>query len=459
MIRPTFHYILPLLRNSCQRKTSITSEHSVSSSGGFPNFDQDTSEKNTRLLIPVNLTTQSASTPAITLFLTSIHPYAILTKSLFRACYATVNIDQEMLRLHFQKGTSIIMDPVKVGVIGCGVIGSRHLSIASEAPHIELIAAADLIEANRKTATERFNPPQMYANGFDLLEDETIEAVVLAFPTQYRTEIALRAFEKGKHVLIEKPIAMNAAEVGELIAARGNLVSGCCSSRKRFTSAAQLATQLITTGGLGDLRTVHCRAIIGAREKPDNPRPAWRLTKALNGGGILVNWGCYDLDYLLGITGWQLRPQTVFAQTWTIPQVFESHIAPGSDAETHYTALIRCQGNIVLSVERGEFMTMHSHAAWEIIGTEGSLKLNMQDEKLKSSIYNRTTTEGGVETVSLYEAGEAPEIPHSTPLADFAAAIRENRQPSTNLEKALVVQKITDAIYTSAETGNAVEID
>ena len=142
------------------------------------------------------------------------------------------------------------------------------------------------------------------------------------FPTQYRTEVALRAFERGKHVLIEKPIAMNAAEVEQLIAARGDLISGCCSSRNRFSAAARLATQLITTGGLGELRTVHCRAIRGAGKEPDTPRPAWRLTKALNGGGILVNWGCYDLDYLLGITGWQLKPQTVFAQTWTVPQVF-----------------------------------------------------------------------------------------------------------------------------------------
>ena len=359
------------------------------------------------------------------------------------------------------------MKPVKVGVIGCGVIGSRHLSIASEASHIELVAAADLIEANRTHAVEHFNPPKMYSNDVDLLDDDDVEAVVLAFPTQYRTEVALRAFERGKHVLIEKPIAMNAAEVEQLIAARGDLISGCCSSRNRFSAAARLATQLITTGGLGALRTVHCRAIRGAGKEPDTPRPAWRLTKALNGGGILVNWGCYDLDYLLGIgltglpgiTGWELKPQTVFAQTWTVPQVFKSHITPGPDAETHYTLrLIRCEGDIVLSVERGEFMTMHSHEGWEIIGTEGSLKLTMGDGEPESVIYNRTTTAGGVVSTTLAEAGNAPESQHSTPLSDFAAGIRENRQPLTSLENALVVQKITDAIYASAETGNAVEI-
>ena len=199
------------------------------------------------------------------------------------------------------------MKPVKVGVIGCGVIGSRHLSIATEAPQIELVAAADLIEENRQRAAERFNPPKLYATGEELLNDDEIEAVVLAFPTQHRTEMALRAFDKGKHVLIEKPIAMNAAEVRQLIAARGELTSACCSSRKRFTESARIATDIIARGKLGELRTVYCRAIISAKGQPETPRPAWRLIKALNGGGILVNWGCYDIDYLLGITGWQLN--------------------------------------------------------------------------------------------------------------------------------------------------------
>ena len=267
------------------------------------------------------------------------------------------------------------MEPVKLGVIGCGVIGSRHLSIATQSDHIELVAAADLVESYRESATERFNPPKVYSNDIDLLDDENVEAVVLAFPTQFRTEVALRAFERGKHVLIEKPIAMNVGEVNQLIEARADLVSGCCSSRNRFNKAARLATQLITSGGLGELRTVHCRALRGCGKEPDSPRPAWRLKKALNGGGILVNWGCYDIDFLLGITGWELKPKTVFAQTWTVPPVFDSHIVEGSDAETHYNALVRCEDGITITLERSEFMAAQSSANWEIIGSEGGIKV------------------------------------------------------------------------------------
>lgn len=351
------------------------------------------------------------------------------------------------------------MDPVRVGVIGCGVIGSRHLSIASETEHIELVAAADMIESYRERAAERFNPPKMYTNDVDLLDDENVEAVVLAFPTQYRTEVALRAFERGKHVLIEKPIAMNSDEVNQLIDARGELVSGCCSSRNRFNKAARLTTQLITSGGLGELRTVHCRAKRGCGKQPNSPRPDWRLTKALNGGGILVNWGCYDIDFLLGITGWKLKPKTVLAQTWTVPPLFESHIAPGSDAETHYLALVRCEDGTAITLERGEFMAATSHSDWEIIGSEGALKLNMGDGNPEKVQHSQTTTEEGVSTNPLENIDDTEGPHYANPLTDFAAAIRQNRQPITGLEQALVVQQITDAIYASAESGTVVEIE
>jgi len=64
-------------------------------------------------------------------------------------------------------------------------------------------------------------------------------AVVLAFPTKGRTKLGLQAFAEGKHVLFEKPVAMNAEEVRQLIDVRCNLVAGCCSSRYRFDEGAE----------------------------------------------------------------------------------------------------------------------------------------------------------------------------------------------------------------------------
>jgi predicted dehydrogenase len=351
------------------------------------------------------------------------------------------------------------MEPVKLGVIGCGVIGTFHLSAASKSSLIDLVAAADLIDDKVKKAAEQYNVKKTYKEGLDLINDPEVEAIVLAFPTCGRLKLALKAFEKGKHVLTEKPVAMSAGDVKQMIKARGDLIAGCCSSRYRFIEGAQVVTDFIASGALGPLRTVRCRCIGAAGEAPDSPRPEWRLKKALNGGGILVNWSCYDMDYLLGITGWSLKPLKVFAQTWTIPPQFESHIAPGSDAETYYTAMIRCEGGTVFQIERGEYMPAQTEDAWQIVGTKGTLRLTMVASNPKKVIHDDTSTEKGVISKVLWEGNEDDSMVHAGPVTDFAKAIRENRQPKTSLEHAFVVQAITDAIYASAKCGDAVDVE
>lgn len=350
------------------------------------------------------------------------------------------------------------MEPVKIGVIGCGVIGPHHLEAAAQAPLAEVIAVADLIPERAQAAAEKYQVPKIYREGADLIEDPDVEAVVLAFPADRRTELALHAFARGKHVLTEKPVAMNAGEVRQMIQAQGDRVGACCSSRFRFTESARVATEFLASGALGALRVVRVRALGAAGPPPQKTPPDWRLIKSRNGGGILMNWGCYDLDYLLGITGWSLRPQTVFAQTWTIPPQFEGHVYPGSDAETYYIGLVRCEKGIVLSLERGEYMPAQSENAWQIIGTQGSLWLQMTPSSPGQILHDDTTSQQGVIRRTLWEGTEEHSGIHQGPLSDFVSAIRNGHPPKTSLEQALVVQQISDAIYASAEQGTAIEI-
>ncbi|MEZ4615639.1 MAG: Gfo/Idh/MocA family oxidoreductase [Caldilineaceae bacterium] len=200
------------------------------------------------------------------------------------------------------------MDPVKLGVIGCGVIGSRHVAAAAMSPQIELVAVADLrMEVAQRVAAQH-GVSTVYGPAEELLADPTIEAVVLAVPAHVRTSLALHAFAQGKHVLTEKPVAMSANEVHTLLAARGDLVAACCSSRYHFLTATKTVTDFLADEPLGKLRLIRCRAIVPAGRPNPNP-PPWRLNRSLNAGGIMSNWGCYDLDYLFGITGWSIEPQ------------------------------------------------------------------------------------------------------------------------------------------------------
>src|SRR3712207_1875484 len=106
------------------------------------------------------------------------------------------------------------MEPLRFGVIGCGVIGtSAHLPDATRSPLLDVVAVADLIEERASGAAERFGVRTAYRSGDELLDDERVEAVALAMPAQDRFPLALRALAKGKHVLLEKPVARSIAEV------------------------------------------------------------------------------------------------------------------------------------------------------------------------------------------------------------------------------------------------------
>ena len=123
------------------------------------------------------------------------------------------------------------MKPVRLGIIGCGVIGKQHAAAAKEVEGVELVAVADLIADTAEAVAGEYGAEKWYDDGMKLLGDDDIEAVVVALPTCGRLGLVLEAFKRGKHVLDEKPVAMNAGDVRKMIAAKGELVGGCCSSR------------------------------------------------------------------------------------------------------------------------------------------------------------------------------------------------------------------------------------
>ena len=349
---------------------------------------------------------------------------------------------------------------IRLGIIGCGVIGTHHAQSAAGDEAIELAAVADLNGDAARRVADDFQVPTVYRDAAELIADPDIDAVVLALVTGVRTPIALEALRVGKHVLLEKPPAMSAADLRQMQARQGDRVIACCSSRKSFLDGAERARGVVESGALGDLRVVWCRCIGAVSPVPEgHTPPPWRVSRKLNGGGYLVNWGVYDLDYLMHVTAWQLTPRTVLAQTWPIaPALAVGRVDPASDAENHVMALIRCQNGAVIILERGEAVAMREESAWQITGTRASLRLTMDHREGEPVVVlDEADPEQGLRTTTLLEdPGEDRQ--HVMPVRDFAAAIREGRPPRTDLTKAIVIQEIIDAIYRSADTAEAVDV-
>lgn len=348
---------------------------------------------------------------------------------------------------------------LQLGIIGLGVIGQKHLEAAKLLPGARVRAVCDLRAGVVEETARRHAIESWTSDPAQLLADPAIDAVVLALPTQVRTQLGLEALRSGKHLLLEKPVAMNAAEVDALLAAQGGRVAACCSSRFRYFDSARAARSCLEAGTLGELRVLHCRAAVPARAAPAQPPPAWRLNRALNGGGILVNWGSYDLDYLLGLTGFQLKPRHVLARSWTIPAPFAARAAPGSDAETHVAALVTFENGAVLQYERCEFCAQPASSSWSISGDRASLTLTMHGGREENVLLTESDPEKGATTRTLWSGDESVLNVHAGPVADFVEAIVQGRPPLTGLAEARQVAAITDAIYASARLGGPVNLN
>ena len=346
------------------------------------------------------------------------------------------------------------MAKVNIGIIGCGATAHLHARAAARSPNINLVAVSDIRQDPARLLANTYKVRKCYFNDDELLDDPEVQAVVLALPTYLRTEPGLKAFKAGKHVLTEKPVALNADEVRKLIAARGRLVGACCTSRNRFLRQATVAGEIVASGKLGQLRRMRVTAIWPATRPSLDPDPVWRLSRKLNGGGILANWGCCDLDFLMGINAWTLVPRAVLAQTYGAPAPFAKRLPAGADAETHVAAFVTFQDGISLTLERAEMNSSGKISTWEISGEMASLRMEMNPGSHNPDlILEEILADGSRRTQVMVKDGGSLEDIQSGPILDFASAILENRPPKTTLEQALIISRITDAIYASAEKG------
>ena len=111
-------------------------------------------------------------------------------------------------------------DKVRIGIIGCGGIAtSKHLPALHKLSNIEMVAFCDLIRSRAESAAKNYGTPdaKVYENYKELLEDKTIDVVHVLTPNRSHSFISVDAMEAGKHVMCEKPMAINAEEAKKMV--------------------------------------------------------------------------------------------------------------------------------------------------------------------------------------------------------------------------------------------------
>jgi predicted dehydrogenase len=186
------------------------------------------------------------------------------------------------------------MKPLNIGVIGCGrVVREVHLRVLHTLPQAQIVALAESDETSLQEARKLSPDAKPYATSSDLLNDENVQAVVVATPNVSHASLAIEAFGRGLHVYLEKPIALDLAEAQNVVAAwQAAETVGAIGFNYRFNPLLQSAAQFLSSGIIGK--------IVGIRSSfctPAKDLPIWKTARQ-SGGGVLLDLASHHIDTL-----------------------------------------------------------------------------------------------------------------------------------------------------------------
>jgi UDP-N-acetyl-2-amino-2-deoxyglucuronate dehydrogenase len=194
------------------------------------------------------------------------------------------------------------MKTIKTAIIGCGAIHGTHVDAIACNPHVKLAAVVDIDEARAEASALKYGC-DYYTDYKELLKQEDIEVVHICTPHYLHAPIAIDAMKAGKHVLTEKPMAINAADAEEMIRVSeltGKKIGICFQNRYNTTS--ERIKELLESGDAGKI--LGGKAFVTwHRDEKYYAGGDWRGTLDKEGGGVLINQAIHTLDLLQWFIG------------------------------------------------------------------------------------------------------------------------------------------------------------
>lgn len=343
------------------------------------------------------------------------------------------------------------MSRLRVGIIGFGRVGAQHAEWLGKTHGAAATAVADATPARRELAAARGLRIVDHLDA--LLADSEIDAVLVSSPTAMHFEHASAALSAGKHVMVEKPLAMNLEQSRKLVeqAERAGRVLSVFHNRRWDIDYLTVAAA-IASGVFGKVFNVESRlgqfaSCVGpaAREY----RPGWRNEAAFGGGG-LYDWGSHFIDQIWRLF-WPARPLRVFAQL--------RHNVWSSDCDDLARVLIDFDSGAIALVEINTTTTAPL-PRWRIDGTAGSASAPHSpsfDTSAWAELRFTPVTDDDAESRALPTA--APGLTEPEIWDRFAAAVPGAGTPAVPVRSVLPTMQLLDAARRSSREGKAIEID
>ncbi|GAB2537394.1 Gfo/Idh/MocA family protein [Gracilibacillus alcaliphilus] len=381
--------------------------------------------------------------------------------------------------------------PIRIGMIGYQFMGKAHSHAYRDLPfyfdtplkpELKVIAGRD--EEAVKEAQERFGFEAYETDWRKVIERDDIDVIDIVTPNHTHKEIALAAIKAGKHIIIEKPLALTVEDAKEMYqAAKASGVKHMICHNYRFAPAIQFAKQLIDQGKIG--RVFHYRAnyLQDFIIDPDFPL-VWRLKKEIAGSGALGDIGAHSLDlarFLIGEFTELTSTMETFIKERPLGEMSGGLSAKGSsDQKGEVTVddavaiIARFENGALGTFEATRFANGNRNKnKFEINGEKGSIRWDMEDmNNLELYLSDDAPGEQGFHLINCTEevhpyagaywpAGHIIGYEHTfiNLVDEFFRAIAEDYQPKPDFEDGVRNQILLDAVEKSAEAKSWVTIE
>lgn len=317
---------------------------------------------------------------------------------------------------------------IGLAMIGCGQIAQAHLKAIEANSDAILVAAMDVIEERAAITAKKYDA-RAYTSVEDALNDTDVDAVILPLPHHLHHPVTIQAAEAGRHVLVEKPMALNLAEARDMVdAAESAKIHLMIGQSTRFRPEVWAAKGVIAKGKLGNIQQcIHQRVWFTHKLSTE-----WRYSSEQCGGLYLPIFGSHDVDMILWLMGVSpVRVQSVLRSYTELV-----------DVESDGSVSIELTGSAIASLSFSMTSHMNRHSSL-FIGTDGTMLI----ENGKIWVNN--------EEIAIDKSEET----FTRQMREFIDAIKTNRKPRPSGRDALPTVAVLDAAKEAASTGRSIEID
>jgi predicted dehydrogenase len=335
---------------------------------------------------------------------------------------------------------------LKIAFTGTGYISKIHAKAAQALTDVELVAVVNHRLESMASFASEFNIPRQYKTVTDLLEDGDVDGLIVSTPNYLHASESIAALNAGVHVMVEKPMAMNAAEAQTMLQAsqKGDsllMVAHCW----RFDEEVVWLKEQIDNNRIGDIvRTKGYGVHV-------NWGPSgWFTQKKLAGGGALADMGIHALDtarFLLS----DPQPVSVYAKLSTHYKEF--------DVDDTGLIIVNWDNGVSSYIESGWWQPYADgpEASTQLYGLNGMANL------YPTGLLLTSTEEKKAEKIdSGFPASRDPHCPqamYNSQIAYFAECIKNNQTPSPGGIEGLINAKVIDAAYGSSRSGKVINIE